>query len=169
MTRRVRIQYPGAIYHVMNRGDHKERIFCDDQDRQQFLATLEEVCQKTAWHVHAFCLMSNHFHLVVETPTPNLVEGMTWFLKSKAGVMKKDQAPHRAGRYTQLARIIHLWDRRRRRECRHFGLCGARYPELGRRWSLSRISQADYAMGTAWGQGCPPCHARAVSAILMQP
>ena len=108
MTRRVRIQYPGAIYHVMNRGDHKERIFCDDQDRQQFLATLEEVCQKTAWHVHAFCLMSNHFHLVVETPTPNLVEGMTWFLKSKAGVMKKDQAPHRAGRYTQLARISSL-------------------------------------------------------------
>ncbi len=44
----------------MNRGDHKERIFCDDQDRQQFLATLEEACQKTAWQVHAFCLMSNH-------------------------------------------------------------------------------------------------------------
>ena len=80
MARKVRIQYPGAIYHVMNRGDHKERIFCDDQDRQQSLATLEEVCQKTAWQVHAFCLMSNHFHFVVETPAPNLVEGMTWFL-----------------------------------------------------------------------------------------
>ena len=53
MARKVRIQCPGAIYHVMNRGDHKERIFCDDQDRQQFLATLEEVCQKTAWQVHA--------------------------------------------------------------------------------------------------------------------
>jgi REP element-mobilizing transposase RayT len=77
MARKVRLEYPGAIYHVVNRGDHQERIFCDDEDRQEFLATLEEACQKTTWQVHAFCLMSNHFHFVVETPAPNLVEGMT--------------------------------------------------------------------------------------------
>jgi putative transposase len=80
MARKLRIQYPGAIYHVMNRGDHQERVFVDDEDRHMFLATLGEVCQKTGWQVHGFCLMSNHFHLVVETPSANLVEGMKWLL-----------------------------------------------------------------------------------------
>ena len=80
MARKLRIQYPGAIYHVMNRGDRQEPIFGDDRDRQRFLETLTEACEKTGWQVHAFCLMSNHFHLVVETPQPNLVAGMKWFL-----------------------------------------------------------------------------------------
>ena len=80
MARKVRVQYPGAIYHVMNRGDHRERIFITDTDQQLFLGTLEEACEKTDWQVHAFCLMSNHFHLVVETPNANLVEGMKWLL-----------------------------------------------------------------------------------------
>ena len=80
MGRKLRIQYAGAIYHVMNRGDHQERIFCDDEDRQRFVATLAQGCEKTDWQVHAFCLMTNHFHLVLETPAPNLVEGMKWFL-----------------------------------------------------------------------------------------
>ncbi len=80
MARKLRIQYPGAMYHVMNRGDRREAIFEDDQDRQRFLSTLGEACEKTGWQVHAFCLMSNHFHLVVETPQPNLVVGMKWLL-----------------------------------------------------------------------------------------
>lgn len=80
MPRKLRIQYPGAIYHVMNRGDRREPIFADDDDRWRFLAALGEACQKTGWQVHAYCLMSNHFHLVVETPQPNLVAGMKWFL-----------------------------------------------------------------------------------------
>jgi putative transposase len=80
MARKLRIQYPGAIYHVMNRGDRREAIFEDDKDRERFLATLTEACEKTAWQVHAYCLMSNHFHLVVETRQANLVAGMKWFL-----------------------------------------------------------------------------------------
>jgi len=68
------------MYHAMNRGDQREAIFRDDQDRQKFLSTLGEACQKTEWQVHAYCLMSNHFHLVVETPQPNLVDGMKWLL-----------------------------------------------------------------------------------------
>jgi REP element-mobilizing transposase RayT len=80
MPRPLRIEYPGAIYHVMNRGDRREPIFKDDRDHQRFLATLGEVCVKTQWEVHAFCLMHNHFHLVVETPQANLVAGMKWFL-----------------------------------------------------------------------------------------
>ena len=64
----------------MNRGDRREAIFNDDNDRRLFLSTLQEVCEKTDWQAHAFCLMSNHFHLVMETPRPNLVEGMRWLL-----------------------------------------------------------------------------------------
>jgi putative transposase len=64
----------------MNRGDRKESIFRDDEDRKSFLATLGECCGKTDWQVHAWCLMPNHFHLVVETPRGNLVAGMKWFL-----------------------------------------------------------------------------------------
>jgi putative transposase len=65
---------------VMNRGEHQESIFRDDDDCRLFLSTLEEACQKTAWQIHSFCLMSNHFHLVIETPGANLVPGMKWFL-----------------------------------------------------------------------------------------
>jgi putative transposase len=80
VARKLRIQYEGAIYHVMNRGDRREDIFHTDDDRQLFLKTLGEACEKTGWQVHAYCLMRNHFHLVVETPRANLVAGMKWFL-----------------------------------------------------------------------------------------
>ena len=80
MPRRLRLEYPGAIYHVMNRGDRREPIFHGDGDRERFLQTMGEACAKTGWQVHAYCLMPNHFHLVVETPQGNLVAGMKWFL-----------------------------------------------------------------------------------------
>jgi REP element-mobilizing transposase RayT len=80
MARPLRIQYPGAMYHVMNRGDQREDIFHDDEDRQRFLGTLTEACVKTEWQIHAYCLMRNQFHLVVETPQVNLVFGMKWLL-----------------------------------------------------------------------------------------
>ena len=66
----------------MNRGDRQESIFDDDSDRERFLETLGEVCLKTGWQVHAYCLMGNHFHLVLETPQANLVAGMQWFLST---------------------------------------------------------------------------------------
>jgi len=80
MARKLRVEYPGAIYHVMNRGDRREPIYHDDADRQRFVETLGEACAKTGWQVHAYVLMPNHFHLVVETPQPNLVAGMKWLL-----------------------------------------------------------------------------------------
>jgi len=82
MPRVLRIQYPGAIYHVMNRGDHREPIFRDDLDYKRFLTTLAEACTKTDWQVRAYCLMGNHFHLLFETPGANLVAGMCWFLST---------------------------------------------------------------------------------------
>src|SRR5438105_13056097 len=78
MPRPLRIQYPGAMYHVMSRGNQRKDIFLDDVDRQDFLKTLAEACQKTGWQMHAYCLMNNHYHLVVETPNANLVAGMAW-------------------------------------------------------------------------------------------
>ena len=80
MARKLRVEYPGAVYHVMNRGDRRKPIFKDDADRQRFVATLDKACAKTGWQVHAYVLMPNHFHLVVETPQPNLVAGMKWLL-----------------------------------------------------------------------------------------
>jgi REP element-mobilizing transposase RayT len=64
----------------MNRGDHREAIFRSNKDRELFVKTLGQACEKTDWQVHAWCLMSNHFHLVVETPRANLVPGMKWLL-----------------------------------------------------------------------------------------
>src|SRR5512133_1964786 len=92
MARQARIEYPGAIHHVMSRGDRRENIFLDDVDRQDFLKTLAEASQKTGWQVQAYCLMSNHFHLVVETPEANLGEGMHWFLSTYTIRLNKRQA-----------------------------------------------------------------------------
>ena len=76
MPRKLRLEYPGAIYHVMSRANGKGNIFETDVDRQDFVKTLAETCAKTGFEVHAYCLMRNHFHLVVETPQGNLVAGM---------------------------------------------------------------------------------------------
>lgn len=78
MARKLRIEYPGAIYHVMSRGDHQEAIFKDAQDRQTFLKTFTEACEKTGWIVHAYVLMGNHYHFLLETPEANLAFGMKW-------------------------------------------------------------------------------------------
>ena len=105
MARQLRLEYTGAIYHVMSRGDRQEAIFLDDEDRRRFLKTLGEACEKAGWQVHAFCLMGNHFHLVVETPQPTLVAGMKWFLGTYT---QRFNARHRmrghlfAGRYKSL-------------------------------------------------------------------
>ena len=80
MPRPLRIQYQGARYHVMSRGDRREAIFLDEADRAEFLRTLGQTCLKTGWQVHAYCLMTNHFHAVVETPQANLAAGMKWLL-----------------------------------------------------------------------------------------
>ena len=78
MPRKMRVQYPGAMYHVMSRGDQRDDILLDDVDRYDFIKTLADACLKTDWLVHAFCLMNNHYHLVIETPSANLAAGMAW-------------------------------------------------------------------------------------------
>jgi len=78
MARSVRIEYPGAFYHVMARGNCRQAIFKDEEDRLRFVQTLGEACSMTGWRVHAWVLLSNHYHLMLETPEANLVAGMQW-------------------------------------------------------------------------------------------
>jgi putative transposase len=76
MTRPLRVEYPGALYHVLSRGNAKQGIFEDDRDRQAFLLILDATVSRLHWICHAYCLMQNHYHLMVETPDANLSRGM---------------------------------------------------------------------------------------------
>ena len=76
MSRPLRLQYPGAVYHLTSRGNARQKIFLDDTDRTSFLNTLSHVISRYGWLCHAYCLMDNHYHLLVETPKPNLSLGM---------------------------------------------------------------------------------------------
>ena len=76
MARPIRIEYPGALYHITSRGNAGEPIFLEDEDRKRFLTVLEEVVEDYQWICHAYCLMANHYHLLIETPGGNLSSGM---------------------------------------------------------------------------------------------
>ena len=78
MARKLRIEYAGARYHVMNRGNYRDWIFETAGARVSFLGCLKEVSESQGWRLHAWCLMSNHYHLLIETPQANLVSGMQW-------------------------------------------------------------------------------------------
>jgi putative transposase len=76
MARPLRIEFPGAVYHVTTRGNARADIFEDDNDRNLFCAVLGQVVKRFNWLCHAYCLMSNHYHLLIETPDGNLSAGM---------------------------------------------------------------------------------------------
>jgi len=76
MARPLRIEFDGALYHVTSRGNERKAIFKDDSDREMFLNTVAEVTERFHWICHAYCLMDNHYHLVIETPDGNLSQGM---------------------------------------------------------------------------------------------
>jgi len=76
MARPLRIELSGGLYHVTSRGDGREHIYFSDADRQAWLALFGRVCERFNWRCHAYCLMSNHYHVVVETPEANLAQGM---------------------------------------------------------------------------------------------
>ncbi len=78
MARAVRFQFPGAIYHVLNRGNYRKDLFTAGESGAWFVRALQEASEQCGWRVHAYVVMSNHYHLVVETPEPNLVDGMHW-------------------------------------------------------------------------------------------
>jgi putative transposase len=76
MSRPLRLEFAGALYHVTSRGDRREDIYCDDTDRGLWLDTLAHCCERFNWAIHAWCQMSNHYHLVIETAEGNLSAGM---------------------------------------------------------------------------------------------
>jgi REP element-mobilizing transposase RayT len=76
MARPLRIEFPGALYHITTRGDRHEAIYADDDDREAFLQRLGQVVRDFNWICDAYCLMTNHYHLVIETPDGNLSQGM---------------------------------------------------------------------------------------------
>ena len=76
MDRPLRIEFPGAVYHITSRGNDRKEIFGDDLDRKAFLEILYRDCARYHWLCHAYCLMDNHYHLLIETPEGNLSLGM---------------------------------------------------------------------------------------------
>lgn len=76
MSRPLRLEFPGAVYHVTSRGNARQAIVVDDTDRARFLAILTHVVDRFGWLCHAYCLMDNHYHLLIETPQANLSRGM---------------------------------------------------------------------------------------------
>jgi len=76
MARPLRIEFPGAVYHITSRGNAKQVIFLDNQDRDIFIEILSTVVERFHWFCHAYCLMDNHYHLIIETPEGNLSRGM---------------------------------------------------------------------------------------------
>ena len=98
MPRQLRLEYEGAAYHVMARGNRRESIFREDSDRLAWLDYLGQVCHRTAWRVDGWVLMGNHYHLLVETPEANLVRGMQWLQTAPYRVRR---APRHLSLYRQ--------------------------------------------------------------------
>lgn len=102
MPRQKRVEYEGAIYHVMAKGNRGSVIVEDDVDRECFVQTLAELVERAGWELFAWVLMDDHYHLIVRTPEANLVEGMTWF---QSTFTKRSNGRHKmsghlfAGRY----------------------------------------------------------------------
>lgn len=78
MPRKRRIEFPGALYHVLSRGNYRKELFLEEGSGERFEETLMEAVDRCGWRVFSYVIMSNHFHLALETPEPNLVTGMKW-------------------------------------------------------------------------------------------
>jgi REP element-mobilizing transposase RayT len=105
MPRKHRLEFPGAIYHVISRGNYRQDIFAEETTKVAFEKCLFEACTKSSWVLHAYAIMSNHFHLAVETPAGNLVAGMRWLLSTFSARFNRyrDERGHVfQGRYKSL-------------------------------------------------------------------
>ncbi|MCC6447844.1 MAG: transposase [Chitinophagaceae bacterium] len=78
MARPLRIEYAGAFYHVINRGNAGETLFTDNRDKDKFLEYLAKCAERFTTKIHTYCLMSNHYHLLIETPQSNLSRAIQW-------------------------------------------------------------------------------------------
>jgi len=99
MARSLRLEYPWALYHVTARGNRREWIYLDDQDHRRFEETLAQAVERFNWVVFAYCLMGNHYHLLVETPDGNLGRGMQWL--NGVYTQRFNRRHHRVGHVLQ--------------------------------------------------------------------
>jgi putative transposase len=99
MARPPRVEYPGAVYHVINRGNAGENLFKSNRDREKFLMYLEKAVERFTLKIHIYCLMNNHFHILLETPLPNLSRAIQWINVSYAGYFNRKH--HRNGHLFQ--------------------------------------------------------------------
>ncbi|MEO7599040.1 MAG: transposase [Opitutus sp.] len=110
MARKLRMEYEGALYHVINRGASRKDIFATPAMARAFETTLAEACELHHWKLHAFVVMRNHFHLALETPEPNLVAGMHWLQSTFAtrfNRLRSERGPLFQGRYRAL--LVEDW------------------------------------------------------------
>jgi len=105
MARKLRLEYPGAIYHVINRGNSRAYVFKAEGAKQAFAECVFAACERSGWLLHAFVIMGNHYHLAVETPQGNLVAGMQWLQSTFANrfnQLRGERGPLFQGRYKSL-------------------------------------------------------------------
>lgn len=106
MPRKLRLESEGGVYHVINRGNYRGDIFRSDKAKAAFLICLNEACQKSGWVVHAWCVMSNHYHIALETPRGNLADGMQWLqgtFSRRFNSLRNENGHLFQGRYKSLA------------------------------------------------------------------
>ena len=94
MTRPLRVEYPDAYYHVINRGIYKDKIYLNDRDKEKFLEYLEKAAERFSVIFHGYCLMSNHYHLLIQTPDSNLSKTMQWINVSYATYFNRKRDRH---------------------------------------------------------------------------
>jgi REP element-mobilizing transposase RayT len=105
MARPLRMESEAGVYHVLNRGNYRADIFRSEKAKAAFLKCLGEACQRTGWRVHAWCLMSNHYHLALSTPQANLVDGMRWLqgtFATRFNQRRRERGHLFQGRYKSL-------------------------------------------------------------------
>ena len=94
MARPLRVEYPGAFYHVIDRGNYQEDIYLNERDKEKFIEYLEKAAERFSIIIHSYCLMSNHYHLLIETPEPNLSVTMQWINVSYATYFNRKRHRH---------------------------------------------------------------------------
>ena len=89
MVRPLRVEYPSAFYHVIHRGNARENIFISDRDCEKFLEYLAKAVDRFEIKIHTYCLMTNHYHLLIETPQANLSRAVKWINVSYAAYFNR--------------------------------------------------------------------------------
>jgi putative transposase len=168
MARPLRLEFAGALYHVTSRWDRREDIFVDDEDRRDWLEVLSSTCLRFNWVVHAFCQMSNHYHLLLETVNGNLSRGMrqlnghyTQIFNRRHGLVGhlfqgryKAILVQREGYLLELSRYVVLNPLRARMVAGLDRWPWSSFPYLTGRLAAPRVAGHGLVAGPIWRRAC---------------